>query len=127
MILSMSCTKYAICQGLTMSVPPQAEYPWNSFNEVYLLSKFNVSNFSMTGDIWIFKLIILLTWRSSKLIVILLTLGKSNLILLVYFYWLWASHNYLTNLGLNVRLQKKNPRPLCLTKNSRIVHRIWHK
>ena len=45
-----------------------------SFNEVFLLFKFDVSSFSVTGDIKIFKL------------VILLTLGKSKLTLIVYFH-----------------------------------------
>ena len=45
-----------------------------SFNEVFLLFKFDVSSFSVTGDIKIFKL------------VILLTLDKSKLTLIVYFH-----------------------------------------
>ena len=49
---------------------------WNPFNDVYLLSKFDVSNFSVAGDIEIFTLVILLTLSSSNLIFILLTLDK---------------------------------------------------
>ena len=59
---------------------------WNPLNEVYLLCKFGVSSFSMTGDIKIFKLVILLTLSSSKLIVIFLSFGKLKLTLLVYNY-----------------------------------------
>ena len=62
----------------------------NLLNEVYLLSKFDGSSFSTTGDIEIFKLVILLTLSSSKLIVILLTLNKLKLTVIIYFYWLWA-------------------------------------
>ena len=55
---------------------------WKPFNDVYLLSKFDASSFSLTGDIWIFKLVILLTLSSSK-IFILLTLDTSEL---TYFF-----------------------------------------
>ena len=44
------------------------------------------SSFSVTGDIEIFKLVILVTLSSSKLIFTLLTLGKSKLALFVLFY-----------------------------------------
>ena len=71
-----------------------------------LLFKFNVSSFSMAGDILNLKLLILLKLSSSKLIVILLTLDKSELILLVCFYWLWAVHSYFTVFGQDNRLQK---------------------
>ena len=40
----------------------------------------------MIRYIWIFKLVILLTLRSPKLMVILITLDKSKLTLVVYFY-----------------------------------------
>ena len=65
---------------------------WNPFNDAYPLFKFDVPSFSMTGDIWIFKLVILLPLSSSKLIFILLTLGKKKLTLFIPFYWLWTSH-----------------------------------
>ena len=80
----------------------------------------------MPGHIEIFKLVILLTLSSSKLIFILLTLDKSKLILLVpfllslnrlqLFYWIWARHAAINN-----------PNPLLLIRNSRTRHRIWHK
>ena len=57
---------------------------WNPLNVVYLLSVFDVSSFSMPGDIQIFKLVILLTLSSSNLKVVLVTLGKTKLTLLVY-------------------------------------------
>ena len=49
---------------------------WNPLNEVYLLSKFDDSSFSMTWDIYTFS-----NWSS---------LGKSKWCLLVHFYLLWA-------------------------------------
>ena len=81
---------------------------WNHLNEFYLLSKFDVSSFSMTGDvyIYIFKLVILQTLSSSKLIFILLTLGKWKLTLLVHSYWYWAGHSYFTEFGQDIRPQK---------------------
>ena len=57
---------------------------WNPLNVVYLLSVFDVSSFSMPGDIQIFKLVILLTLSSSNLKVVLVILGKTKLTLLVY-------------------------------------------
>ena len=77
---------------------------WNPLNEVYLLSKFDVFSFSMTGDIQIFKLVIFLTLSSSKLIVIFLTLGNSKWTLLVHFFLLWAGQ--LFYFGQDIRLQK---------------------
>ena len=59
------------------SVPPEARNPKNPLNEVYLVSKFDVSSLVMTEDILIFKPVILLNLSSSKLIVIFLILGKS--------------------------------------------------
>ena len=56
------------------------------FKDIYLLPKFDVSSFYKTGDIEIFKLVILLTLSSSKLIFILRTLGKSEVMLFVPFY-----------------------------------------
>ena len=56
----------------------------------------------MTGDKQIFKLVILLTLQSSKMIVIFLTLGKLKLALLVYFYRLWAGHSYFAVFGQDV-------------------------
>ena len=56
------------------------------FKDIYLLPKFDVSSFYRTGDIEILKLVILVTLSSSKLIFILITLGKSELMLFVPFY-----------------------------------------
>ena len=58
----------------------------NPLNEVYLLYKFDLFNFSMTGYTHIFKLVILLSLRSSQLIVMSLTLGKLKLTHLIYIY-----------------------------------------
>ena len=100
---------------------------WNPLNEVYLLSKFDVSSFYMTEDKQIFKLVILLTLISSKLIFIWLTLDKSKLTLFIFFphfgqvdrsqlfYSVWAK-----------QAAKNNPNPHHLIKNSRTTHRIWH-
>ena len=48
---------------------------------VYLLSKFDVSRFSVNGDIQIFESVTFLTLNSSKLIFIFRTLSKSKLTL----------------------------------------------
>ena len=85
------------------SLPPEAEYSINPFEWGYMLSKFDVYILSMTRNIYVFKLVISLTLRSSKLIVILVTLGKSKLTLLVYFYWHWAGHSYFTEFGQDIR------------------------
>ena len=88
-------------KGMT-SVPPEAGYPMDTqLNEVYLLSKFDVSSFSMAGEV-----VILLTLSRSKLIVILLSLGRWKLTLLVYFYWLWAGHSYFTKFEQDIRMLK---------------------
>ena len=50
-----------------------------------------------------FKLLILLTQSSSKLIVILLNLGKSKLTLLIHVFKLWAGQNYFTVFWQDVR------------------------
>ena len=65
-------------------------------------------------------------WRST---VVLLTLGKSKLTLVVHISWFCAGHTCagFTEFGQDIRLQKNNPNPLCLTKKSRTRHRIWHK
>ena len=71
------------------SILPEVEYPMEPFQWCLptLLRKFDVSSFSVTGDIWIFKLVILLTLSSSKLIFILLTLDKWRLTLFALFYY----------------------------------------
>ena len=77
--------------------------------EVTLLFKFNVSSFSMTGDIQILKLLILLTSSSSKLIVILLKLGKSKLTLLVCFTDFGQVKIILQSLGKTLDYKKTIP------------------
>ena len=92
-------------------------------NEAYLLSKFDVSSFSVTEDIQIFKLVILLlravqSWYS--------------------FCWLWASQNWpylflfpkfgqvtaiLLSLGKTLG-RKKQSKPTLFDKNSRTTDRI---
>ena len=95
------------------SVPPEAE-PF----EVYLLSKFDVSSF--------FKLIILITLSSSKLIVKLLTLGKLKLTL-IYFYLLWAGHSCFTEIGQDVKPRKTIQTLSVWQKIKRTRHRrIWN-
>ena len=79
---------------------------WNLLNEVYLLSKFDDSGFSVTESIEIFKLIILQSLSSPKLIFILLPLGKSKFILLVLSFWLWTGHSYFSEVGKYIRPQK---------------------
>ena len=68
----------------------------------------------------VFKLVILLTLSSSKLVFILLTLGKSELTLFVPFYYFGQVTVILLSLGKTSQKQSK--------KNSRTMHRIfWHK
>ena len=69
----------------------------SQLNEVYLLSKFHPSTFSMTGDTQIFKLVILLTLSSLKLIV---TLAKLKLTLLVHIYYFGQVKVILLSLGM---------------------------
>ena len=68
-----------------------------------MLSKFDVSNFSMTADMQIFKLVYFLTLGSLKLTVNFLTLGKSRLTLAVHFYCLCTGHSYFAEFGQDVR------------------------
>ena len=96
---------------------------WNPFN-VYLLSKFDVSSFSVTGD-RDFRLVILLTLRSSKLIFILLILGKSKLSLFALFYY--CGQAIVTLLSLGKTCHEKQSKPSLFDKNSRTTYRIWHK
>ena len=77
-------------------------------NEVYLLSKFDVSSFLMSGDIQIFKLVILLTLSSLKSIVILLTLGKPNMTLIVYQYYFEQVTVTLLSLGKTFGCKKQS-------------------
>ena len=90
-----------------------------------MLSKFDVSSFSLSGDILIFKLVILLTLSSSKSIFLLFTLVKSKLTLFIPFYYFEQVTVILLSLGNTCR--KNNPNPLRLIKNSRTTNRIWHK
>ena len=62
----------------------------------------------MTGDIWILKLLILLTLSSSKLIVILLNLSKSRLTLIV-FLTDFGQVSYFTESGQDLSLPKTIP------------------
>ena len=59
----------------------------------------------MTGDIWILKLLILLTLSSSKLIVILLNLSKSRLTLIV-FLTDFGQVSYFTESGQDLSLPR---------------------
>ena len=117
------------------SVPPKEEYQMVLFKWGLLLSKFGVSSFSMTGDIdfqtsWRyidFQTSHFAGFEQSKILFILLTLGKEKLTLLVYFYQLWPGHSNFLDFGQDVWPRKKNPNPLRLTKNSRTTHRVWYK
>ena len=98
---------------------------WNLLNEVYLLSKFDDSSFSVTENIQIFKLVILQTLSSPKLIFILLTLGKSKLILFILFLWLWTGHSYLMSLG-NILGHRKQSKPTSFDKKiKRTNNKNW--
>ena len=107
---------------------------WNSFNDVYLVSKFDVSSFSVTGDIYgfldwwyirIFELAILMTLSSSTLIVIFLTSGKSKLTLFGPFYCLDKSVILLSS---GKTCLENRFKPSLFDKNSRTRRiRPWHK
>ena len=90
------------------------------------MEPFAVSNLMFLASPWleIFKLIILLTWSSSKLIFILLTLENDpNCLFLLplgrlqLFCWLWVRSYTAIN----------NPNPYLLTKNSTTSHGIMQK
>ena len=72
-----------------------------------------------------FKLVILLTLSSSKLIFILLILGKSKLSLFALFYY--CGQAIVTLLSLGKTCHEKQSKPSLFDKNSRTTHRIWHK
>ena len=82
------------CLNLITAAPQQLEIKrfvrWLWANDI-TTAWGGVSN----GTLWIF-LVILLTLTSSKLICILLTLGKSKFTLLGTFYSLWTGHSYFT-------------------------------
>ena len=97
---------------------------WNPFNDVYLLSKFDVSSFPVTGDTKIFKLVILLPLSSSEMKFILITLGKSKLSLLVLLYYAVTSVAViLLNLGKTCR--EKQPKPSRFDKNQEPRYFQW--
>ena len=62
----------------------------------------------MIRYIWIFKLVILLTLRSPKLMVILITLDKSKLTLVVYFYCFEQVTVILLNLSKTLSHEKQS-------------------
>ena len=93
------------------------------FQGCLLLSKFDVSSFSMTGDIQVSKLVILLTLSSSKLIFILLTLGKSKLILFGSFYKFGQVTVILLSLGKTCH--EKQFKPFLFDKFSNHAHLAW--
>ena len=74
----------------------------------------------------IFKLVILLTLRSSKLTVILITLGKSNWPILFIFTNFGQVTVFLQTLGKTL-CGKNNSNLLHLTKISRTKDRTWLK
>ena len=122
--------------GLTVPlIPPAAkkndvsiffqDYPlstqWNLLNEVYLLSIFDVSSFSIID----FQTGHFANFEQFKIDSHFANFGKVNInpncLFLVtldrlqLFYWAW------------VRLRLWKAIQTCLTKNSRTMHRIWHK
>ena len=62
----MSCHHY----------PLRRSTQWKPFNNVYLLSKFDVSSFSMTEDIQIFKMVILLDFEQFKVDIYFTNFGQ---------------------------------------------------
>ena len=101
------------------------DYPlstqWNLLNEVYLLSIFDVSSFSIID----FQTGHFANFEQFKIDSHFANFGKVNInpncLFLVtldrlqLFYWAW------------VRLRLWKAIQTCLTKNSRTMHRIWHK
>ena len=83
------------------------------------MSKFDESSFSMTWDIQIFKLVILLTLSSSKLIVILLNLGKTKLILFVHLSVFGQARVILMSLSKMLGCKKKQSKHPLLDKHFR--------
>ena len=82
------------------------------------MSKFDVSSFSKTWDIQIFKLVIMLTLRSLMLIAIQLTLGQPNLILIIHF----SDYEQLTVISLSLDKMlgcKKQSKPSLFDKKLR--------
>ena len=102
------------------SLPFEAEYPMEPFEWVLLIkfdvsSKFDVWCFSMTGDIWIFKLVILLTLNSSKLITIFLLWASQILPYLFIFTNLVQVTVILLSLGKTFG-HKKQSKPFSFDK-----------
>ena len=77
----------------------------NPLKEFYLLPKFDVSSFSMAGDIY-FQTGQFAALSSSKLMAILLTLGKSKLTLLIYFHYFGQIISILLSLGKMLSCKK---------------------
>ena len=93
-------------------------------NEVYLLSKFDVSSFSHDWTQIDFQTGHFATLGSSKFIVIFCLWASQNGPYLFSFTYL-EQVSFLLILGKSLGC-KKTPK-LSLTKNSRTMHRIWHK
>ena len=92
---------------------------WNPFNDVYLLSKFDISSFPMTGDTEIFKLVILLVSSSSKLSQVSQNCPYS-------FCFTVFGQATVILLSLGKTCHKKQSKPSLFDKNLRTMHRIWH-
>ena len=99
------------------SLPNGAEYPIEPFKWGLPVSKFDVSSIPMTDDIYIFKLVILLTLNSSKLIVILMALDKLKLTLHAHFYYCGQVTVTLLSLG-----ETKNPRTTQLLVLAQVIY-----
>ena len=99
------------------SLPNGAEYPIEPFKWGLPVSKFDVSSIPMTDNIYIFKLVILLTLNSSKLIVILMALDKLKLTLHAHFYYCGQVTVTLLSLG-----ETKNPRTTQLLVLAQVIY-----
>ena len=91
-------------------------------NEVYLLSKLDVSSFFMIRDFQgNFA-----DFEQFKIDSNFASLVQSKLTLIVHLYWLWVGHSCFTDYGQEFRT-KKQSKPSSFDKNSKSRLRTWHK
>ena len=85
-----------------MSLPPDVEYHWNPFNEVYLMLKFDVSTFSMTGD---FQTGLFADFKQFRINGYFSDFGQVKIDHSFIFSY-FGELSYATDLQQNIRLQK---------------------
>ena len=95
----------------------------NSFNDVYLVYKFDVSSFLVTGDIsfcWL--------WALQCWYLFLLTLGNLKLALFCPYYWLCTDHIIWLSLGKTCHKKRfkdplfdKNSKTTCIRSDIKVI------